>query len=159
MRFDSSRIIKIIKGHVENNLKEYLIFVLILLVGVFLGVFFVNNLDEIKSQEIDKFIHEGFEKLGNVESIDNFSLLKTSIINNTKIGVVLWLFGTTVIGLPIVFGIVFYKGFSLRFYNIIFFKSIWNDQRNYFCDFFTINTKYLIYISIFSNRSKWHKTI
>ena len=38
------KILKIIKQHVINNKKEYFIISLIFIVGVFGGVFFINNM-------------------------------------------------------------------------------------------------------------------
>ena len=42
-------------------------------------------------------------------------LFKNSIMQNLILGVVIWFFGTTVIGIPIVFGLVLYRGFCLGY--------------------------------------------
>ena len=47
--------------------------------------------------------------------VDNVQLLKTSVIQNVLFGVAIWFFGTTVIGIPVVFGIVLYRGFCLGY--------------------------------------------
>ena len=43
------------------------------------------------------------------------ALLKNSIGQNILLAVILWFFGTTVIGIPVVFGLVLYRGFCLGY--------------------------------------------
>ena len=38
------RIRETIKEHIMNNLREYIIVLLIFIIGIFLGVFFINNI-------------------------------------------------------------------------------------------------------------------
>lgn len=42
-------------------------------------------------------------------------ILKTTIIDKIYLTIAIWFFGTTVIGIPIVFGIVAYRGFCLGY--------------------------------------------
>ncbi len=97
MKFDKSKIISLIKKHVLNNLKDYLTLILVLIIGVFLGVFFVNNLAEDKNQEVSSYILDFFGKVKDSDMIDNLGILKISIINTVKTGIIIWFFGTTVI--------------------------------------------------------------
>ena len=46
MRNSSRKIKQTIIEHVANNRKEYIIIVLLFIIGIFLGVFFVNNMQE-----------------------------------------------------------------------------------------------------------------
>ena len=46
MRNSSRKIKQIIIEHVANNKKEYTIVILIFIIGIFFGVFFVNNMQE-----------------------------------------------------------------------------------------------------------------
>ena len=50
-----------------------------------------------------------------METINSMALLKNSMGQNIILAIVLWFFGTTVIGLPVVFGIVLYRGFCLGY--------------------------------------------
>lgn len=86
-----------IYNHVANNSKEYILITLIFLVGIFLGVMFINNTQETQISEITSYINSFLEKIKNVEKIDNMQLLKTTIIENIILAVTLWFFGTTVI--------------------------------------------------------------
>ena len=109
------KIVEIIKQHIVNNKKEYFIVSLLFIIGIFLGVFFVNQVQELPKQEIVDYLNNFIQKLKNIQSLNYMELLKNSIWQNIFLAIVLWFFGTTVIGIPIVFGIVVYRGFCLGY--------------------------------------------
>lgn len=109
------KILQIIKANINTNKKEYILVTLIFLVGVFLGVMFINNISDSQIEEIKTYLVEFIDKLKNTESLNTFSLLKTTLKQNTILAILLWFFGTTVIGIPIVFGIIMYRGFCLGY--------------------------------------------
>ena len=111
----NSRVINIIKQHIKDNIKAYLFTACILLIGITLGVLFVNNLKETQLQEIQSYINEFISELKDGSSIDNGKLLQNSIRNNLILALILWFVGSTVIGIPIVLGIVAYRGFCLGY--------------------------------------------
>lgn len=104
-----------IVNHVINNKKEYILVTLLFLVGIFLGVMFINNSEESQLTEITNYMQQFIEKLKNTQSLETSTLLKTTIMQNIVLAITLWFFGTTVIGIPIVFGIIMYKGFCLGY--------------------------------------------
>ena len=109
------KILQIIKANIITNKKEYILVTLIFLVGVFLGVMFINNAKDSQIEEIKTYLAEFIDKLKNTEDLNTFSLLKTTLKQNTILAILLWFFGTTVIGIPIVFGIIMYRGFCLGY--------------------------------------------
>lgn len=104
-----------ILNHVINNKKEYILVTLLFLVGIFLGVMFINNSEESQLKEITNYMQQFIEKLKNTQNLETSTLLKTTIMQNIVLAITLWFFGTTVIGIPIVFGIIMYKGFCLGY--------------------------------------------
>lgn len=110
-----TKLLEIIKEHVGNNKKEYILVSLLFVIGIFLGVLFVNNVQEAQKLEITDYLNAFIEKMKNIESLNYRELLKNSIGKNILLAVILWFFGTTVIGIPVVFGIVVYRGFCLGY--------------------------------------------
>ncbi len=108
------RIMDILKKHIVGNIKEYIIVLLIFLVGIFLGVMFINNTNETQKGEIQNYISTYIEnsKQGDIDTTDS---LKTNIKEDIILACILWFAGTTVIGMPIVLGIILFRGFCLGY--------------------------------------------
>ena len=104
-----------IVNHIINNKKEYIIVSLIFIIGIFLGVLFINNIQEGAKEEITTYLNQFVEKMKNNQEINNIELLKTTIGQNIILTIIIWFFGTTVIGIPVVFGVVLYRGFCLGY--------------------------------------------
>lgn len=111
----SSKVASILLQHIRDNLKSYLLVAIILLIGIVLGVLFVNNLQEEQSQEVQNYVDEFVTSLQNGTSIDTGKLLRNSIKNNLILALIMWFAGSTVIGIPIVLGLICYRGFCLGY--------------------------------------------
>ncbi len=109
------KILEIIKEHVRNNKKEYMLVALLFVIGIFLGVLFVNYAQEAQKLEMTTYMNHFIDKMKQIESLNHMELLKNSIGQNILLAIVLWFFGTTVIGIPVVFGMVLYRGFCLGY--------------------------------------------
>ena len=83
--------------HIQNNSKEYIIVTLIFIIGLFLGVMFINNISETQMTEVNSYLTNFIEKLKNTENLEIGTMLKTTIFENIVLAVTLWFFGTTVI--------------------------------------------------------------
>ena len=105
----------IIVRHIKNNLREYIIISIIFLIGVIIGVIFINNLKENQQDIINVYLNSFIESIKNENQIDNVELLKTSIISNIKLCLYLCIAGLTVIGIPILYIIICYRGFCLGY--------------------------------------------
>lgn len=123
----NSKIRYLIKEHVRKNIKEYIIISIIFLIGIIIGVIFINNIDESQKTQIVDYLGTFVECLNTDYQIDTVNLLKTSIINNLILALTLWFIGSTVIGIPIVYIIIGIRGFLLGYTisSIMVTYSLW----------------------------------
>ena len=66
----------IIANHILNNSKEYILVTLIFVIGIFLGVMFINSTQDTQISEITSYFNTFIDKLKNTEKIDNMLLFK-----------------------------------------------------------------------------------
>ena len=124
MRIKEISIKETLKQHIVNNKREYIITEFIFVIGIFLGVLFVNNTDNNQKEQIGSYINEYITKMKDTNNINNGEVFKSSIKQNLLIAVGIWFLGTTVIGIPLVFGIVLYRGFLLGYTIATFVSTI-----------------------------------
>lgn len=105
----------IIKTHIENNLREYAIASIIFIIGILFGVIFINNLNDTQNSEIGNYINTSIENLKESQDINQLLFIKETIKENLTFVILLWLMGSTVIGLLLVYIIVAFKGFCLSY--------------------------------------------
>lgn len=105
----------IIGNHIVNNLREYAIVILMFFIGVILGIIFINNIKEEQSKELESYINIFITSLKDGSSIDKVSLLMQSLKNNIGLGILLWFIGCTVIGVPIIYLLIAFRGFCLGY--------------------------------------------
>ena len=113
MQKRKNEIFTIVKDDITNNLKSYAIIVIIFTVGIFLGVLFINQTEQ--KEEITEYINTYIEHTKTIQNGDLFGELKDDIKGNILLVLLLWFSGTTIIGIPIVFGILLFRGFCLGY--------------------------------------------
>lgn len=145
------RPVSILKKYIITNIKEYIITSLIFLVGIFLGVMFINNFNEAQSSEVKEYI-ENYIQINKENNIDNQSALNDNIRDNIILATVLWFAGTTIIGIPIVFGVIIFRGFCLGYTIAATISSIGIWKRNVIYIFININAKFNFYTCDFNFR-------
>jgi len=101
------------KQHIRKNLLKYLLLVIIFAAGVAAGEIKSGNLGvDIKSHLatlIDQLIQHGVS-LGT-----NESLLLSAAGSQIKTTALMWFLGMTVVGVPLILGLIFARAFSLGF--------------------------------------------
>ena len=105
----------VIEEHIINNAKIYLILIIIFLIGLIIGIIIANNSSQEQITSINNYINSFINGLKNGEKIDYIKLLKNVLENNFLIVLLLWFMGSTIIGIPIVYGIIGYKGFCMGY--------------------------------------------
>lgn len=113
MRKRKKEIFSAIKGDILNNVKSYFVIIVIFSVGIFLGVLLINQTDD--KSEIAKYINTYVDETKLIEDGNYLRELKKEIKSNIILVSLLWFAGTTIIGIPIVFGIILFRGFCLGY--------------------------------------------
>lgn len=152
-----SKIKTTILTHIENNIKEYAIVSILFLIGIVIGVIFINNTSENQSVEITNYINSFKNDIKNNQNIDNFLLLKDSIKKNVITTMILWFMGCTVIGTSIVYIVICFRGFCLGYTISSIMLTFGVRKRVDFFTFCNVPTKhyiYTMYISIISERNE-----
>ena len=113
MQKKKNEILLAIKENILNNTKSYFIVIIIFTVGIFLGVMFINQTEN--KSEIEKYINTYVDETKTLQNGDYIGELQRDIKNNIILVLLLWFAGTTIIGLPIVFAIILFRGFCLGY--------------------------------------------
>lgn len=101
--------------HLYDNIKLYLIVIIILVIGITVGVVFINNINADGATEIKNYITDFINQIKQGYRVDTGELLKKSLSDNLILIVIMWLLGSTVVGIPIVLGIVLFRGFCIGY--------------------------------------------
>lgn len=101
--------------HLYDNIKLYFIVIIILVIGITIGVVFINNINVDGAEEIKNYITDFINQLKQGYHVDTGELLRKSLSDNLILIVTMWLLGSTVVGIPIVLGIVLFRGFCIGY--------------------------------------------
>lgn len=105
----------ILYNHINNNKRGYFIVSILFFIGLIVGVLFVNNMDDVKIEEINTYLNNLVNNIKNYENIDYILLLKQSITKNIIVITLLWIGASTILGIPIIYGIIVLKGFGIGY--------------------------------------------
>lgn len=95
----NSKLKIVILEHVNSNIKNYTILIILFLIGIVVGVMFINNSDDSQKNQIQGYITGFIDSLKSDYEIDNQKLLKSSILDNLSLTFILWFVSSTVIGI------------------------------------------------------------
>lgn len=98
------------ENHIKNNSGKYILLLTFFILGTGFGAFTVNGLSSIQRYELDNYMQGFFEMLDS-QTIDCAGLLRTSLIYNGKMALIIWLLGAAVIGIPFIFAVAGIRGF------------------------------------------------
>lgn len=115
MKKTKNTYIEVILKNLQENKKIYILLLIFLLIGIVLGVFFINNSDEAQKNEVIEYINNFVTTLKNNNSIDKNELINVSFKRNILMGIILWFIGSTIIGLPLIYFFVLYKGLCIGY--------------------------------------------
>ncbi|MBD4336931.1 stage II sporulation protein M, partial [Xanthomonas citri pv. citri] len=73
------------------------------------------NSDEVQKNEVNEYITNFVTTLKSNNSIDKNELINVSLKRNILMGIILWFIGSTIIGLPLIYFFILYKGICIGY--------------------------------------------
>ena len=151
---------RVLIEHINSNLKDYLILSIIFIIGVMVGVILINNSSEQSKTEISGYINSFVDTIKNNQyEVDKLKLMQISILENIKTVAIIWLAGSTIIGIPLIYVITSYKGFCIGYTVSAIITSLGLGKRNSLFVSLYFFTKYYCYPYNFNVKCKRIKII
>lgn len=101
--------------HVKTNVTIYLFITTLLITGIVFGAIIVNSMDFVQKQDLFFHVNQFFSKINNEELIMSKDILRKSFIFHVQYLTLILLLGMTIIGIPLIWLLVFLKGLVIGF--------------------------------------------
>lgn len=105
----------LIINHVKEHATIYLFMIILFLTGIIFGAIIVNSMNFVQKQDLFFYLERFFGQITDSQQVDNGEILKSSFSYHAKYLLLLFLLGLSVIGLPIVWILLFIKGLVVGF--------------------------------------------
>jgi len=105
----------LITAHIRDHATIYLFMVILFLTGIIFGAIIVNSMSFIQKQDLFFYLEQFFGQMISDQPIGHAALLKESFFYHFRYLLILFLLGLSVIGLPIVWILLFVKGLVVGF--------------------------------------------
>ncbi|NLI67417.1 MAG: stage II sporulation protein M [Bacilli bacterium] len=106
---------RIFVDHVKANITVYLFMTSLLVTGIVFGAIVVNSMTFVQKQDLFFQINQYFQRIDEGDPIVSIDLFKKSFTFHLQYLILLGLLGLTIIGLPLVWLLVFLKGLVIGF--------------------------------------------
>ena len=106
--------IEFLKKHIKEHLVVYFLVVLCFVIGISVGAFTVKIINAHQKEELISYLR-GFFQLFSGSQLKGVDIFVESLKNNLQLLLLNWILGVIIIGLPIVFVIIGFKGFVIGF--------------------------------------------
>lgn len=105
-----------LQRHVYNNLKIYVIIAIIFVIGIIIGIIIANNSQNEYEEQLNDTIANFLSTIKENESqIDYINYFRNEVTSKIAFIAIIWFLGCSVIGIPVVYLLLVYKGFSLGY--------------------------------------------
>ena len=101
--------------YINENSKLYILLIIIFFIGLSIGIICINNTNDESQKQISGYINNFTETLKTEENISANYIIIESIKNNIIIVALLCFLGSTVIGVPLIYLVILYKGYSFGY--------------------------------------------
>lgn len=103
-----NKLINVIFNDLKKDKSIYISLIFVLVIALLFGTFFITILTDTDKTTIINYIKNYIENI-------NTNNLLNNLINTNITGILIWIIGFSIIGIPLIICILFYKCFSLAF--------------------------------------------
>jgi len=105
----------ILFNHMKENITIYIFMIILFLTGIIFGAITVNSMSFIQKQDLFFHLDRYMNQVNGEETVASKDILKRSFFFHMKYLFLLFILGLTIIGLPIVWILIFVKGLVIGF--------------------------------------------
>lgn len=102
-------------NHVKEHTTVYVFMIILFLTGIIFGAILVNSMNFVQKQDLFFYLERFFVQIQEGNSIEKNEIFKSSFLYHAKYLFLLLILGISVIGLPIVWILLFLKGLLVGF--------------------------------------------
>ncbi|MCR6596748.1 stage II sporulation protein M [Bacillus halotolerans] len=102
-------------GHVKDHLSFYIFVSVLFFMGVIFGAIIVNSMTISQKEDLYYYLSQFFGQLSDGKQASSSDMFWQSIFHNVKYLGLMWILGISVIGMPIIFIMIFLKGIVVGF--------------------------------------------
>ncbi|AUZ26957.1 stage II sporulation protein M [Bacillus licheniformis] len=102
-------------GHVKDHLSLYIFVSVLFFMGVIFGAIIVNSMTISQKEDLYYYLSQFFGQLSDGKQASASDMFGQSIFHNAKYLGLMWILGISVIGMPIIFIMIFLKGIVVGF--------------------------------------------
>ncbi|RJS56999.1 stage II sporulation protein M [Bacillus subtilis] len=102
-------------GHVKDHLSLYIFVSVLFFMGIIFGAIIVNSMTISQKEDLYYYLSQFFGQLSDGKQASASDMFGQSIFHNAKYLGLMWILGISVIGMPIIFIMIFLKGIVVGF--------------------------------------------
>ncbi|MEC1503162.1 stage II sporulation protein M [Bacillus sonorensis] len=106
---------ELIFQHMKDHLSIYLFVSVLFLMGVIFGAVIVNSMTISQKEDLFYYLNQFFGQLSEGKAASSKEMFLQSLLHNMKYLGLMWILGISIIGLPVIFIMVFLKGIVVGF--------------------------------------------
>ena len=103
------------KNELSNKNNLVILVLVIFIIGIVFGSIYITILTNTQKESILKYTSSFYTNISKINFNDKIEIFKNSLYSNIFYTIIMWLLGISIIGLPLVFIMVFFKSFVLSF--------------------------------------------
>src|SRR5690625_7341915 len=101
--------------HIKEHMTIYVFMVILFLTGIIFGAIIVNSMNFVQKQDLFFYVDRFFGQIIDHRAIAQQEIFKSSLFYHMKYLLLLFILGLSVIGLPVVWILLFFKGLVVGF--------------------------------------------